>query len=124
MLDELQLQLARRIPRLLHAPLSDEIVWIVEDHYPAEPRNHLLQKLEALRREIRNPAVDARESASRLPEALDEARSDGIGTDIEHNGDSLRNPFDCECDRGGDRIDQVDLLPFEIRGWLLDPLEV
>src|SRR6266700_3743501 len=45
MLDELDLQLAGRIPRELHVPLRDAIVPIVKHHDPAEPRNHLRRLL-------------------------------------------------------------------------------
>src|SRR5882724_5864412 len=115
MLDELHLQLAGCVPRLLHAPLSDRIAGIVEHHDSAEPRDHLLQKLEALRRETRvKRAVDAREPPSTLPEALDKAKGDGITTGVEHNRDSLGSALDRERGRGAYRIDQVDFLPFEI----------
>src|SRR2546425_8648168 len=105
MLDELHLQLAGCVPRLLHAPLSDGIVRIVEDHYPAEPRNHLLQKLEALRLETRTKrAVDAREPPARLPEALGEGEGNRISPGVEHNRDRLCSPLDRKRHRGADRI--------------------
>jgi hypothetical protein len=69
-LDELHLELAGCIARDLHGLLSGGVIRAVERHDPAEPRNHLLQKLELLRREVRKPAVDARESPSGFPDAL------------------------------------------------------
>ncbi len=124
MLDELHLQLAGCVPRALYVLLRYVIDWIVKRHHPAEPRNYLLQKLEALRREFRAPVVGARESPSGLPEALDEAERDWIATDVEHNGDSLCSPLDHERDRGGHRIDQVDFLTFEIPRCLLHRLQI
>src|SRR6266481_4644370 len=124
MLDELHLQLAGCVPRGLRAPLCDEIVRIVKHHHPAEPRNHLLQNLQALRGEIRKPAVDARESPSGLPEALDEAQGDRITTGVEHNGHSLCSSLDRKRDRAAHRKDQVDLLSFEIRCRLLHHLQI
>ena len=112
-LDELQLELAGCIARDLHGLLSAGVVRAVERHDPAEPRNHLLQQLEALRREGRDLAVDARETSAGLPEALDETDGYRIGPGIEHDWDALRSPLGRESDRGGHCNDQVNLLPFE-----------
>src|SRR5690349_17928266 len=115
MRDQLQLQLAGCVPRLRHAPLSDRIVRVVEHHNPAKPRHYLLEKLEALRREVRSkPAVDACEPSSRLPETLHEPEGDRITTGVEHNRDSLCSLLDRESHRGADGIYQVDFLPFEL----------
>src|SRR6266851_4077901 len=124
MLDEFHLQPAGCVPRDLHAQLSREIGRVVKGHDPAEPWNHLLQELEALPREFRRPAEGARESPARLPEALDEAAGDWIITGVEHNGDSLGSPFDHERNPGTQRIDQVDVLPFEIPRCLLHHLQI
>src|SRR3984893_11458337 len=124
MLDELHLQLAGRIPRELYVPLSGAIVRIVKHHDPPEPRNHLLQKLEALGREIRKPPVDARESPARLPEALDEAKRDWISPGVEHDGNRLRSLLDGKRHRAADCVDQVDFLTFEISRRLLYRLQI
>jgi len=57
--------------------------------------------------------VDARESPSGFPEALDEPEGYRIGPRVEHDRDALRSPLGRESDRGGHRIDQVNRLPFE-----------
>src|SRR5438128_8654126 len=124
MLDELDLQLAGRIPRELHVPRRDAIVPIVKHHDPAEPRNHLLQKLEALGREIRKPPVDARESPARLPEALDEAKRDWIRPGVEHDGNRLRRLLGRKRHGAADCVDQVDFLTFEIPRRLLHRLQI
>jgi len=82
--------------------------------HPPYPRHHLLQKLEALRREIRKPPVDACESSARLPEALDEAEGDWISPGVEHDWNSLRSLLDRTRHRAADCVDQVDFLPFKI----------
>jgi len=57
--------------------------------------------------------VDARETSSGFPKALDETGGYRIGPGIEHDRNALRRPLDRESDRGGHRNDQVNLLPFE-----------
>src|SRR5439155_13260488 len=70
-------------------------------------------EFETLRPEVRELAVDARESPSGLAEALDEADGHRIRPDVEHDRDALRRPLGGESDRGCERVDQVNLLLFE-----------
>src|SRR5262252_4206778 len=112
-LDELDLEPTGRIARDSHGDLSGRVVGAVEDHDPAKLRHHLPQELEALRRELREPAVDTSEPASGLAEALDEADGHGVGASVEDDRNALRGPLGGERHRGRDRVDQVDLLLLE-----------
>ena len=65
-LDELHLELAGGIARDLHGQPSSRVLRVVEGHDATQPRDHLLQKFETLRREVRELAVNACETPSRL----------------------------------------------------------
>src|SRR6266511_3953053 len=123
-LDEPYLEPARGIARDLDGLLSGGVVGAVERHHPAETWKHLLQKLEALRREVRELAVDARKSPAGLPEGLDKAEGYRISRREEHDGDAFCGPLGRERDRGGHRIDQVDLLRLETPRGSLHRLQI
>ena len=122
--DKLEAHLLCGFPRKLGGLDAGTKAGIVEDHYPAELRNHLFENFHALGGEVGAWMVDTREPPPRPRETIHESNNDRIGPGAEDDRDLCRRPPCCYGAVGGRCIDQVDLLSFEIPRSLLRHLRV
>src|SRR3990170_6783389 len=85
-LDQLDSQLARRVPGELRVPLGGGVSGVVERDDSTELGKHFLQNLKTLRYKVPAEEVDSREPPSGFREALHQPHRDGVTPDAEHDG--------------------------------------